>query len=44
MKEIIIDDLILYYDDDFRLIGEEETMQMKFYGDSTGICIRNEKY
>ncbi len=43
MKEIIIDDLILYYDDDFSLIGEEETMQMKFYGDSTGICIRNEK-
>ncbi len=41
MKEIIIDDLILYYDDDFSLIGEEETKQMKFYGDSQGICIRN---
>ena len=43
MKEIIIDDLILRYDDDFCLIGEEETRQMKFYGDSQGICIRNKE-
>ncbi len=41
MKEIINDDLILYYDDDFRLMGEEETGQMNVDGDSTSICIRN---
>ncbi|MBQ6559451.1 MAG: hypothetical protein IJL85_01340 [Erysipelotrichaceae bacterium] len=43
MKEIIVNDLILYYDDPFRVLGEEETNQMKFYNDSQGICIRNDE-
>lgn len=42
MKEIIIKDLILSYDDDFKLLGEEETDQMKFYNDSKGICIKDD--
>ncbi|MBR4461909.1 MAG: hypothetical protein IKS51_04945 [Erysipelotrichaceae bacterium] len=43
MKEIIVNDLILCYDEPFRVLGEEETNQMKFYNDSQGICIRNDE-
>ena len=41
MKEIIINDLILIYPEEFEAVGEEETDQMKFYNDSKGICIKD---
>lgn len=42
MKKIIIKDLVLFYPDEFVLLGEEETNQMKFYNDSKGICIKSD--
>ena len=42
MKEIIIDNLIMSYDDSFEILGEEETDQLKFYDDNKGICLKNE--